>query len=169
MLELKVFDGTKDVVLQFEHSLLSLSKWEEIHKKPFLAKRNHAATEMIDYFVCMLMSPEEDPTVVYGLSPEQLEELVTYINTDRTASTVPEDTSKKPSGQTVTSELLYSWLVSLKIPFQPTETWHLSRTMMLIQMVTINNTPPKKLNKAEAVSRWKELNAKNRERFKSKG
>lgn len=169
MLELKVYDGETSVVLQFEHSLLALSKWEAKTKKAFLASREKTPTEMLDYFRCMLTSPEHDPNVIYRLSPQQLDELANYINDEQTATPMVPDETKKKSGQITTSEVIYGWLVALKINFHPTETWHLNRLMMLIQVVQANNEPPKKVNKAKALTDWAKMNAANRERFKSKG
>jgi hypothetical protein len=169
VLELRTYDGNDEVVLRFEHSLLSLSKWEEIHQKPFLHRTERTGEEMIDYFGCMLTSPEHDPTMVFGLSPDQFEQLTSYVNSERTASTVDPDPKAKKGGQIVTSELIYSWLVGLEIPFQPTESWHLSRTMMLIQMVTRQKSPPEKQDKATALSKWDEMNRRNKERFQSNG
>lgn len=169
MLELKVYDGDTDVVLQFEHSLLALSKWEAKTKIAFLASREKTPKQMLDYFRCMLMTPVKDPNVIYRLSPDQLEELTNYINDTQSATTIAPDESAKKSGQINTSEVIYGWLVGCKIPFHPAETWHLNRLMNLVQIVQANNQPPKKVNKAQALADWAKLNAANRERFKSKG
>jgi hypothetical protein len=167
VLELKVHDGSREVVLQFEHSLLSLSKWEAKHKKPFLASTQKRPSEMIDYFECMLLPPG-DPAMVYILSPDQLDELSNYISDSQTASSVP---SEQSSGQreTITSELIYYWMVALKIPFQPTETWHLNRLMMLVQITYVKSTPPKKKSKSELMADFIRRNEANKKRFNTKG
>lgn len=170
MLELKVIDGEREVVLQFEHSLLSLSKWEEKHKKPFLATASKKHEEMVDYFQEMLLTPGESPTLVYRLSPQQMDALTDYINEQRTASSVPED-KKSGNGvvEIVTSELIYYWLVALEIPFQPAETWHLSRLMMLVKITGFKKQPPKKRNPRELLNDWRELDRRNKERFGTTG
>lgn len=169
MLELKVQDGEREVVLQFEHSLLSLSKWEENHKKAFLQTPVKTAEEMLDYFMVMLLPPENDPEHVYRLSPEQMEQLTNYIREERTASSVPQEEIKRGPNETVTSELIYYWMVALKIPFHPAETWHLSRLMMLIQITGYKSQPEKKRDPRKALTDWATLNKRNKERFGTTG
>ena len=144
MLELTVHHFDQDVVLRFEHSLLSLSKWESKYKKAFMTKVQKSNSELLDYFQMMLLSPEDDPDLVLLLSTEQMDELVEYMNTPQTASSVPEDGQRKIDDETVTSELMYFWLTALRIPFQPTETWHLSRLTMLVQITGYKQQPEKK-------------------------
>lgn len=168
MLELKVYDMGKEVVLSFEHSLLSLSKWEAKNKKPFLTRGQLPSSDLLDYFQDMLLSPE-DVTMVYRLSPSQMEELTRYINDPMSASVAPSDPDvKKNSNDVMTSEVIYYQMVALKIPFVA-ETWHINRLMMLIAITAHRQQPAKKESKASALTRWQEINKKNRERFNSKG
>lgn len=169
MLELKVQSDDREVVLRFEHSLLSLSKWEARTGLAFLTTRTKAPTEMIEYFQDMLVSPEDDPSLVYGLSPEQLDRLSTYINEPQTASSVPDDGLKKFNSEITTSELVYAWLTMLKIPFHPTETWHLSRCMMLVQIVGYKQQPPKKRKAGEVMTDWMRLNEERKKRYNTTG
>lgn len=167
MLELKVHDGDRVVVLRFEHSLLSLSKWESKHKVAFLTTQAKTATEMIEYFQDMLLSPEDDPNLVLGLSPEQLDQLAIYMNESQTASSVPAVPLKK-SGETITSELIYYWLVGMQIPFE-VQTWHLSRLMMLVEITNYKNQPEKKRKPGEVVSDMIHLNNERRKKFNTNG
>lgn len=167
MLELKLRDRDREVVLQFEHSLLSLSKWESKNKKPFMSIQRQA-TDLIDYFQDMLLTPGIDPQVVYELSPAQLEELANYINDSQTASSVPNDAASRPSNEQLTSELIYAWMVGLEIDFRA-EAWHLNRLMMLIQIVNYKRQPPKKRKPAEVWSDWQQENERRKKFFKSKG
>jgi hypothetical protein len=162
VLELKVRDGEREVVLQFEHSLHSLSKWEAEHKKPFLSTTTKTATEMINYFQDMLLSG--DPDLIIRLSPQQLDDLANYINETQTASSVPPDDSKKGTPEIVTTELIYYWMVALKINWEA-QHWHLSRLMMLINITNYKQQPEKKRSTRELLSDWKAIQAKNRERF----
>lgn len=164
MLELKVNDGDIEVVLQFEHSLLSLSKWESKHKKPFMATPIKPHEEMIDYFWYMLLTPGYGPEIIYRLSPAQLEELSNYINDPMTASSVPSSGPKRPSGEVVTSELVYYWMTAMKINWEA-QHWHYNRLMMLIAITNFKQQPAEKQDKASLYEKFKAANQRNKERF----
>lgn len=169
MLELKVHDREHEVVLKFEHSLLSLSKWESKHKKPFMSRDQKTPTELFEYFQDMLLSPEDDPDLVYLLSPEQMDELGDYINQPQSASSVPDDGKKQINSETITSELMYYWLVAMKIPFQPTESWHVSRVLMLVQITNYKNQPAKKRRPAEVMADWRRINEERKQKYNTSG
>lgn len=170
MLELQVYDRGEEVVLEFEHSLLSLSKWEAIFKRPFLTSGPKSGPDMIDYYRCMLTSPKHDPDLVYRLSPEQLEKLERYINDPMTAAIAPPIDPDVPrhSGEIVTSDVIYYQMVALRIPFEA-ERWHLNRLQMLIAITAHRQKPPKKENRGALMSTWDKINKKNREYFNSEG
>lgn len=168
MFELTITENDKPVTLKFEHSLLALSKWESKYKKAFLGDKQKTPIELVEYFEEMLITPA-NRSLVYMLSPEQLEELTNYINDPRTASSVPDlggPTSRK--GELVTSELIYYWLVALQIPFD-VEKWHLSRLLMLVRITNFKQAPPEKQNKAKLVAQWRELNAKRKADYGTTG
>lgn len=168
MLEFKVHDGDNEVVLQFEHSLLALSKWEANSKKAFLTLQGKTPAELLDYFRCMI-APGQDPDLVYRMSPDQLDKLEKYISDTQTATTFMKEATGKRSGDIATSEVIYGWLVGLKIPFHPVETWHLNRVMVLVRVVQANNEPPKKPTREEALNDWQRVNEANRKFFGSEG
>lgn len=167
MLELKVRDGDKVVVLQFEHSLLSLSKWESVHKVPFMTSAK-TMEDMIGYFQDMLLSPAKHRDLVMALSPEQLEMLLDYVNSELTASTVNDKEKGTGQEEKVTSELIYYWMTALKINWKA-ETWHLSRLMMLIRITAYKQKTPEKRKGSEIAADYRALNAKRRAMFNTKG
>lgn len=171
MLELTVNDGEQDVVLQFEHSLLSLSKWESRTRKAFLTKTAKTSEELIEYFQDMLLSPGVDPSYVYLLNAPQLQELNDYINATLSASSVPADTGpKKFNPEVTTSELIYYWMVGLNIPFQPCESWHISRLLMLIQITSYKNQPQKKTKPdTNTLAEWKAINERQKQMLGTTG
>lgn len=169
MLELTVRGTSENVVVQFEHSLLSLSKWESKHKKPLLGRIPPTALEMLDYYSCMLLTPGVDPDVVYSLEPAQMEELGDYMNDPRTASSVPsQGDGKGRSAETLTSELIYYWMVEMKIDWSA-EGWHLNRLMMLIQITNFKRNPNKHKNTASLEARWAEANERQKAMFGTDG
>lgn len=167
MIELEVESEGKLVTLQFEHSLRSLSKWESEHKIAFLASNQKTPTQMIEYYQCMLLSG--DPDLVYGLSPKQLDELTEYINDTRSASSVPqEQTTSQYNPEITTSELVYFWMTALKINWEAQD-WHFSRLMMLIQITSYKQQPPKKRNPAQVMTDWRQENERRKQLFNTSG
>lgn len=157
-----------DNVLQFEHSLLSLSKWEAKTKKAFMATPTKSNEVLLDYYADMLITPGVRREVIYELSPKTLSDLSDYINDSQTAAKAPA-TDAKGSPGVVTSDLIYSWLTLSKIQFHPTETWHINRIMMLINLVQAAQQPPKKKSRGERLAQWAATNEANKKFFKSNG
>lgn len=168
MLELEVMSEGKMFKLQFEHSLRSLSKWESIHKVPWLNGVQKTPSEMLDYYQCMMLSPKLDPNLVYALEPEQMEELTKYINTDQTASSIPSQGPPQHNPEITTSELVYFWMVALKINWEAQD-WHFSRLMMLIQITSFKQQPPKKRPMREVITDMRAENERRLKLFKTSG
>ena len=109
------------------------------------------------------------PDSVYGyLTAEDIKTISEYINNPMTATTVNNISEKRRSRQIVTSEVIYSWMVGLQIPFE-CEKWHLNRLTTLIEVCNANNTPPKKMSKDEVIARNKALNEARRAKYNTKG
>lgn len=162
------FVNYKEQTLQLEHSLVSLSKWESKWHKAFLSKREKTAEETIDYVRCMTIAKNVDPSVYSRLTRENVDQINKYIEDPMTAVYFPEDKSSGTSGDTVTSELIYYWMISLNIP-QEYQKWHLNRLMALIKVCNIKNSPGKKMSKADIMRRNASLNAARRAKMHSNG
>lgn len=167
MLKLKVIFGDEEVEVEFEHSLLALSKWESKHQTPFLSSAPKEQLQLFEYFECMIVTPGVDPNIVYAIAPEDLVLLEQYLEYKPTASSVPR-TQVRNNNEITTSELIYYWMVALKIPFVA-ESWNIHRLLMLVEIANFKQQPAKKQSTAEAVSKWKEQNAKNKARFGTDG
>lgn len=167
--ETNEFITVKKESFLIEHSLLSLSKWESKWCKPFLTKKNEKTTEeTIDYIRCMTVTPNVAPTVYDHLSDANYAEIEAYIAAPMTATWFSDKQKNPPNPETITSELIYYWMVSLNIPFQ-CEKWHLTRLLTLIRVCNLKNQPPKKQNKKEMLSSRAALNAARRSQFNTKG
>lgn len=57
------FVYNKEVSLQLEHSLVSLSKWEAKWKKPYLSREPLSYEETVDYIRCMTLTQNVDQDV----------------------------------------------------------------------------------------------------------
>ena len=163
------FITTKETTLRLEHSLVSLSKWESRWCKPFLDSKDKTVEETLDYIRCMTITQNVDPNVYYGLTNENVQQVEAYIYAPMTATTIGRRNNKTfGPKETITSELIYYWMIALNIPFE-CQKWHLNRLITLIEVCNIKNSPPKKLSRNELLMRKTERNAQRRKALNSKG
>lgn len=164
------FVTIKGQVLQLEHSLVSISKWESKWNKPFLSKEKKTTEEFLDYVRCMTLTQNVNPMVYRNINQDIANKILSYIEAPMSATWFNE--SKLParrSSEVVTSELIYYWMVALQIPFE-CQKWHLNRLMTLIRICNIKNNPKqKKMSKSEILSRNAALNAARRKSMGSAG
>lgn len=156
------------VVLCLEHSLVSLSKWEQKWCKPFLKKEPKTREETLDYIRCMTLTQNVDPSVYFRLSESNINEINKYIESPMTATIVSEDKNHPKNHEIITSELIYYWMVALQIPFE-CQKWHLNRLITLIKVCNKKNTPPKKSSTKQLYDKHRAINEANKKRFHSKG
>jgi len=162
------FFTVDDAVLELEHSLASLSKWESIHQKPFLGDDARTAEEVFSYIECMLLSPEIPPGVLSNLTQQNFDDINAYVQSMQTATTFGKTPKATGPGETITSELIYYWMVAFKIPWEA-QYWHLNRLFALIRVCNIKNQPPKKMSRQEQARQYRELNEKRRAQLGTRG
>lgn len=155
-------------VLQLEHSLVSLSKWESKWHKPFYSKTKLSDEEMLDYIKCMTLTKNVNPDVYNHLTIENVKEVAYYIDDPMTATTFSRDVKGSSNHEAITAELIYYWMIALNIPFE-CQKWHLNRLITLIRVCEIKNSPPKKRSMRDIMSRNAALNAARRKRMNTKG
>lgn len=161
------FINTKTLVLQLEHSLVSLSKWESKWCKPFLSKEEKTFEESVDYIRCMTVTQNIDHDSYSGVNYEHIRQVTKYIEAPMTATLFSKD-KRPPNREVITAEIIYYWMVTLNIPFE-CQKWHLNRLLTLINVCNIKNNPPKKMNKKELMNRNAALNAARRQSLNTKG
>jgi hypothetical protein len=154
--------------LQLEHSLVSISKWESKWCKSFLSNPNKTEEEVTDYIRCMTITQNVKPDIYARLSADNIKEINEYIGAPMTATYFSEDGSKKGVRESVTSELIYYWMIALNIPMQ-CEKWHLNRLLTLIRVCNIKNAPPKKRSRKDILSRNAALNQARKQKLNTKG
>lgn len=154
----------KETTLQLEHSLVALSKWESKWCKPFLTNNEKTREELIDYIRCMTITQNVKPEVYLAITSENIDEISAYIKAPMTATWFSEDKTSKPSRETLTSELIYYWMLTLNIPVE-FQKWHLNRLMTLIKICNRKNQPKKKMSREEMAA----LNRARRKQLNSKG
>lgn len=154
--------------LRLEHSLLSLSKWESRFEKPFLGRQERTTEETFEYIKMMCLDEEIPPGVFSSLTSEHYEAINQYINAKMSATTINERPGSRMARETITSELVYYWMISLNVPFS-CETWHLNRLLMLLRVCNHKNSPPKKANRQEMLAQRRALNEQRLAQRKTKG
>lgn len=156
-----------NVTVDFEHSLVSMSKWESKFCRPFL-NTEKSTEEVISYIQMMVITPNVSPKSLEYLSVDNLKTLTAYINDKQTATTIKRGPQKSISRETITSELIYYWMVALNIPFE-CQHWHLNRLLTLIEICNIKNQPQKKMSRGEQARQMRELNAQRRSQMGTSG
>ena len=165
---LEEFVNSKEQVLQLEHSLVSLSKWESKWKKPFLTKTNKTYEESIDYIRCMTLTQNVDPSIYIHITHDNIREVNEYIEDPMTATTFSVEETKAQSNQINTAEIIYYWMIALNIPFE-CQKWHLNRLLTLIRVCSIKNAPPKKMGRNSVLSRNAQINAARKKQLNTRG
>ena len=162
------FIYTEPAKLQLEHSLISISKWEQKWHKSYLSNKTKTLEESLDYIRCMCINKVK-PEVFKFLTAENLKEIDDYIGDPMTAVYFFDNKDDESHTESVTNELIYYWMISNNIPFDPCEKWHLNRLIALIRVCALKNTPPKKMSRSQILSRNKALNEARCKRLNTKG
>lgn len=156
------FIDVKDTLLKLEHSLVSVSKWEEYYKKPFLTEDAKTKEETIFYIKCMTLNNNVNELVYELLTAKQIETINQYIQDNRTATWfVERDKDSGVNQEQITSELIYYWMIIHNIP-QDYQKWHLSRLMTLIRICNIKNSPNKKMSEQETIEYYRHIKEQRR-------
>ena len=166
---LSATDDYPAVKLSFEHSLVSLSKWESLHEKPFYGHEQKTKEETESYIRQMLLTEDPPENYFSRLVQTEFVAVADYINSKQTATTFGPEPERKGSSEVVTAELIYFWLTQFQIPFTPTENWHLNRTMTLIKIAGIKNSKPTKMSKQQQAEQYRALNEQRRKQTGSAG
>lgn len=154
------FIDVPETHLKLEHSLVSVSKWESITRIPFSKDPEKTREQFGLYIRCMVVensNPSLDPSLL--LNEEQVSEIIKYVGEDQTATTFyePQQPGSSTGNTTVTSELIYYYMIALEIPFS-CEEWNLSRLLTLIRIVRMKTQKQKKMSRAQVVQQQREMN-----------
>lgn len=154
--------------LALEHSLVSLSKWESFFEKPFLSDKEKTNEEVYWYVRAMAITLDVPEEVFENLTPENFAEIDRYINAKMTATWFSDGPNQRRSRQTITAELIYSWMIDAGI-WMECENWHLAKLFTLIRVRGQQNAPQKKMSRNEILQKQRELNAQRRAKLGTSG
>lgn len=158
----------KGQTIRLEHSLVSISKWESKHHKPFLEKvEERTRAEMLDYVKDMTITQNVSDNVYSSLTPDHINKITEYINDSMTATWFS-DRKKSRGREIVTSELIYYWMTAFNIPME-CQKWHLNRLLTLIKICSLKQEKPEKMKPSSIRSTNAAINAARRAKMHSNG
>ena len=153
------FISSKEQTIVIEHSLISISKWEQKYKKAFLSEDEKTYDEFVDYIKCMTLNQVDDSVYSY-LTMDNIREIDEYITDPMTATTFSNLSQHRGRREIVTSELIYYQMISFGIPVE-FEKWHLNRLVALIRIFSIKGGE-QKMSRSEAAMFQRALNEQRR-------
>lgn len=162
------FSHHGNVVLEFEHSLVSVSKWESKFIKPFLTDDPKTAEEMLYYIECMILTKDYPSNILDALTQTNVREINEYIASPQSGTVFKETKQYRKNPEQISAELIYYWLVAYKIPFE-CETWHLNRLFALIRICSIKNDTGNKKSPREQAQSNAQLNEERKRQFNTNG
>lgn len=123
----------EDVIeIELEHSLASLSKWEEIWEVPLLSTPDKTPEMNISYLQCMCLTPDVAPEVFYKLTEEQQNQISDYLEKKHTATFFSQENSQG-SAKIITAEVIYYWMDGFRINWEA-QYWNLNKLLTLIRV-----------------------------------
>lgn len=168
-----MFFKTKPQTVRLEHSLISISKWESFWKKPYLPSRLSpgisGSKEELHYLKCMILGNEPSDHVITTLQMNHRKEITDYIGDKQTATIIHRIGEKeiKP-GATITSELIYYWMIKFFVPFE-CEKWHFNRLMALLDVCALKEKGNKNnLSRVDSANWRHKLNEERRKAWASR-
>jgi hypothetical protein len=161
------FTTIKEQVLQLEHSLISLSKWESKWHKPFIVKGDKTPEETRDYIQCMTTNQGVDPRIYSLLNDEVISVVKQYMDDPMTATIISKQ-QEAINREIITAEIIYYWMFTLNIPLE-CQKWHLNKLLTQIDVCSIKNQPAKKRGRRELMQRNSALNKERRRALNTKG
>ena len=162
-----VYDG--GIQVSFEHSLVSLSKWEAKVKRPFLGPGEMTSEEIGYYIEAMTVTESPPERLLELLTESDLKTINDYINDSQTATTFRDESgARKTNQEIISAELIYFWMFSCGIPLEA-QYWHLSRLFAQIRVFSVKNSKDKKVNPRTAAAERARLNAERRQSLGTKG
>lgn len=169
----------KRTVIQLEHSLISIQKWESKWHKAFLSRNNKTTEETIDYIRCMCITPNVKEDVFYCIPPDEMKRILQYLEDPMTATHFREDQAKQDLSmrgnrkEVITAELVYYWMVTLNIPSEYKK-WHINQLLTLIRLINLKNAAlngkgKNKRSRMEILEDHRSINEENKKRFGTSG
>lgn len=161
------FFYSDEIVLELEHSLSSISKWESKWHKPFLDPNLKLSIEEFKSYVKYMNNKEISDEAISRLTSSQIDEIETYMEDKATATWFTSNENDQISREIITSEILYYQMIYLGIPFE-CQYWHINKLITLIRVCSLKRNG-KKMPQGEILQRNRELNEARKAKMNTKG
>jgi hypothetical protein len=117
----------------------------------------------------MCLTPDVTRSQILALTTEQFDQINAYIESQQTATTFAELPNRRGSGERVTAELIYYWMVAFQIPWEA-QYWHLNRLLALVRVCNSKqNGKQRKMSRHELAQRNRDLNEQRRQQYGTSG
>lgn len=156
------------MTIELEHSLYTVSKWEEVTEKTFFNEEGMTLGDQLLYI--QIMSGYSIPyPVLKALSKKEIDCAFGYVNSKNSATRIKrKETKVGTSSEGISSELIYYWMISYGIPIEA-QRWHLNRLLTLIQIFDVKNSPKEKMSLQEQLKQQHDLNEQRKRALHTKG
>lgn len=156
--------------LRLEHSLYTISMWEEKYHKPFLTQKEFSSEELLDY-IQMMADSDIDQATMSMILKYHIPDIEAYMNDAATATKFYDVEDDSGPTKIITSEIFYWQMAHYHIPVD-FQHWHIQRLITLIRVCQEkegDTKPNKKATMAEIMARNRKLNQERRAKMHSKG
>lgn len=164
----ELFVVSKSFDLELEHSLASLSKWEQFFEKPFLGSEDKTPEETLVYITMMVLNPKVPPEIFSRLSEENVKDIDRYINAKMTATWFREERNQPKSREIITAEVIYHWMIHHNVWLEA-EHWHINKLLTLIRVCTQKSQTPKKQNRRDMIAERQRINEERMAKYGTSG
>jgi hypothetical protein len=154
---------------RFEYSLRAVYEWESKWKKPFLKDEN-SEEELMDFYMKMALDPISETFI----TDEVISKLTDYIKDSNSATKFSSSrngqngTKTTSRGKVYTAEEIYALMFSAGVPLE-FENRNLNRLLVILNIIALNNNPPKKMSKQEILRENASLNAQRKAKMNTRG
>jgi len=162
------FSTVGDLVVELEHSLFSLSKWESKYEKAFLGPGVKTTEEVLDYVKMMIVTPNLPPDSFSRFTKDHITQINDYIESKQSATTFGDIPQRVGRSEIITSEVVYYWMTGFNIPFE-CQHWHLNRLFALIRIANLKSSNQKKMSRNDVASRNRQINEQRKAQLGTSG
>lgn len=153
-------------IVRFEYSLKAIYEWEGMYKQPLL-NRELTYTESLTLYKCMALD-EFDLKFITKDVAKMISDYISDVNTATTFSNNSTNTTGSTNKAVHTSEQIYAMMFASGIPLE-FENRNLNRLLVILRVISVQNSPPKKMTKNDILKENANLNKQRKAQMNSKG